>query len=371
MRYFIILFLILFTVPLLISSIYGECKVSDDFSGTTLNTGIWNVVSGSWTQNDRLFGYWSLSDAQSDQGNILLVNSLQPSGDYTFEIDAIVSDVGQHKNNHKLVLYNSPGNKYNIDFVSDTRVFDVGYRIGGNTWQSLVWIDSVPYFNRTPGEVNNAKLVRTGNHFKFFLNDYFIYEFDDTIFGGNVKIGLGCYGNITYDNFCLSTPPNAFSLFSPLNDDSVKTPVTLKWQTSIDPDPNDTVHYDLYLSQSVVFAPESTIVYDSLPDTTFTDSLALKTWNWKVKAYDKWGAVRWSDQSWSFYVYLCGDCNGDGLITVADVVYAINYLFKGGPVLKPLMSGDVNCDSKVTVADAVYLINYLFKGGPKPCQNCP
>lgn len=37
----------------------------------------------------------------------------------------------------------------------------------------------------------------------------------------------------------------------------------------------------------------------------------------------------------------------------------------------PLVSGDVNCDSKVTVADVVYTINYLFKGGPKPCKDCP
>jgi len=32
--------------------------------------------------------------------------------------------------------------------------------------------------------------------------------------------------------------------------------------------------------------------------------------------------------------------------------------------------GDANCDSKVTVSDVVYLINYLFKGGPEPCSSC-
>jgi len=31
-------------------------------------------------------------------------------------------------------------------------------------------------------------------------------------------------------------------------------------------------------------------------------------------------------------------------------------------------NGDVNCDRKVSVSDVVYLINYLFKGGPPPCQ---
>jgi hypothetical protein len=66
---------------------------------------------------------------------------------------------------------------------------------------------------------------------------------------------------------------------------------------------------------------------------------------------------------------ITGDPNGDMFVTVSDVVYLINYLFKGGqpPVHCP-KSGDVNCDGKVTVSDAVYLINYLFKGGSAPCR---
>jgi PKD repeat protein len=68
------------------------------------------------------------------------------------------------------------------------------------------------------------------------------------------------------------------------------------------------------------------------------------------------------------YSFMRGDANGDGKWTVADAVYLINYLFKGGPTPIPLQAGDCNCDGKVSVADVVYLINYLFKGGPAP--NC-
>lgn len=32
--------------------------------------------------------------------------------------------------------------------------------------------------------------------------------------------------------------------------------------------------------------------------------------------------------------------------------------------------GDANCDGKVSVSDVVYLINYLFKGGPVSCSAC-
>ncbi len=62
-----------------------------------------------------------------------------------------------------------------------------------------------------------------------------------------------------------------------------------------------------------------------------------------------------------------GDVDDDGKVNVSDVIYLINYLFKGGPPPIPeLLVGDVNGDGKVTVSDVVYLINYLFKGGPPP-----
>jgi PKD repeat protein len=66
------------------------------------------------------------------------------------------------------------------------------------------------------------------------------------------------------------------------------------------------------------------------------------------------------------YPFIRGDANGDKKLSVSDVIYIINYLFKGGPVPVPIQSADCNCDTKVTVSDVVYLINYLFKGGPAP-----
>jgi hypothetical protein len=62
-----------------------------------------------------------------------------------------------------------------------------------------------------------------------------------------------------------------------------------------------------------------------------------------------------------------GNVNCDGQINVSDVIYIINYLFKGGPSPIPMENGDVNCDGKVNVTDVIYLLNYLFKGGPQPC----
>ncbi len=83
----------------------------------------------------------------------------------------------------------------------------------------------------------------------------------------------------------------------------------------------------------------------------------------RARGYDIYAKV----VDWSWH-NICGDANGDELVDVGDVVYLINYLFKGGPAPIPWEAGDANSDGMVDVGDVVYLINYLFKGGPAPCS---
>jgi hypothetical protein len=64
-----------------------------------------------------------------------------------------------------------------------------------------------------------------------------------------------------------------------------------------------------------------------------------------------------------------GDPNMDGAITSSDVIYMVNYTFKGGPSPLPVLAaGDVNCDGAITSADIISLVNYVFKGGTPPCN---
>jgi len=63
-----------------------------------------------------------------------------------------------------------------------------------------------------------------------------------------------------------------------------------------------------------------------------------------------------------------GDVNNTGTITSSDIIYTVNYVFKGGPLPEggePL--ADVNCTGTVNSSDIIYLVNYVFKGGPLPC----
>ncbi len=66
--------------------------------------------------------------------------------------------------------------------------------------------------------------------------------------------------------------------------------------------------------------------------------------------------------------FLRGDADEDGTVSVSDVIYLIEYLFKGGPApIQVLQVGDADCDGKVTIGDVIYLVNYLFKGWSPPC----
>lgn len=161
-------------------------------------------------------------------------------------------------------------------------------------------------------------------------------------------------------------PPGLFSLLSPGNNASVTNVVVFDWANATDSDAGDTVRYGLYVGTSSNFHPDSTIIRDGLLISNYSDTLNPGVSYWKVKAYDKLGLETWSTQTWRLQVFPKGDANGDGKFTVSDVVYIINYLFKGGPSPNPLLLGDANCDGKLNVSDVIFLINYLFKGGPKP-----
>lgn len=62
-----------------------------------------------------------------------------------------------------------------------------------------------------------------------------------------------------------------------------------------------------------------------------------------------------------------GDVNVSGAINSADIIYMVNFVFKGGapPICSPT-AGDVNCNGVTNSADIIFLVNYVFKGGQAP-----
>jgi hypothetical protein len=221
-------------------------------------------------------------------------------------------------------------------------------------------------------------------------------------------------------------PPEAFSLLSPPDSLSMSTDtIDFDWEDSHDP---DSVLYCLYLSLDSTFTDTlTTVTVDSLEASQCTlilsgqmggsrdysgygsggrrvencvqrmdhrigaipgdsrrtssrfragsESASDVAHYWKVKAYDRLGAERWSDETWEFYLvgpYLCGDCNGDRAVNFADALYVKNYYYQTPPESPaPLGSGDVNLDTRVNFADALYIKNYYYQtppDSPSPCE---
>ncbi len=105
---------------------------------------------------------------------------------------------------------------------------------------------------------------------------------------------------------------------------------------------------------------------------TYTVVAALITTNQGLtNLYDQAaGAVAWA-ADWPFPPpCYCQPGNADGseAVDVGDVVYLVNYIFKGGPPPTPYEScaGDPNGDCKVNIGDPVYLVSHIFRGGPEP-----
>jgi hypothetical protein len=63
-----------------------------------------------------------------------------------------------------------------------------------------------------------------------------------------------------------------------------------------------------------------------------------------------------------------GNVDGQGAITSADIIYLVNYVFKGGVPPDPPQRADINCSDAPTSADVIALVNYVFKSGIKPCS---
>ena len=72
-----------------------------------------------------------------------------------------------------------------------------------------------------------------------------------------------------------------------------------------------------------------------------------------------------------------GDCDGDGDISVVDIIYLIDHTLRSGSPLPadpycPVSNrGDFNCDGYINLIDLVGLINYVYRyPAPGPCDPC-
>ncbi len=65
-----------------------------------------------------------------------------------------------------------------------------------------------------------------------------------------------------------------------------------------------------------------------------------------------------------------GDFDFSGEIDISDLVYAVDFIFTGGPTPIPNeFAGDIECSNATDISDLVYLVDFIFTGGPgSPCN---
>ena len=78
--------------------------------------------------------------------------------------------------------------------------------------------------------------------------------------------------------------------------------------------------------------------------------------------------LNWSEISniYSTAYFLTADINDDGNINILDVMYLINFFYRGGPPPPHMSWADINHDGMINILDGSYLIDYLYRGGPEP-----
>ncbi len=62
--------------------------------------------------------------------------------------------------------------------------------------------------------------------------------------------------------------------------------------------------------------------------------------------------------------WICGDCNGDGKITIGDITMMIDHLFISGVPIEPIERANTNCSTEQpvqpTIGDIIILVDNLF-----------
>ncbi|MGH8003488.1 MAG: hypothetical protein ACRECJ_02030, partial [Limisphaerales bacterium] len=169
----------------------------------------------------------------------------------------------------------------------------------------------------------------------------------------------------------LNEPPSIFSLLSPADSAFTVTKApALDWADATDPDPFDAVSYEVLISPFANF--DSAFTSGGLLTSSYTvqaGALAVRgrLYYWKVRAADNASLNTESSEVFRFTLLKLGDANKDGLLTAADIVLLLGFVFTQDPVDPPEVA-DLNCDGLYGPADIVLALNAVFLAEEPPCD---
>jgi len=141
--------------------------------------------------------------------------------------------------------------------------------------------------------------------------------------------------------------------------DSLASPIGSNWRVN---NPKGSARFSWVASDMVIHNEKAFIVWKDFRDwltyPNFGDSIRTNIYGQLVDVSE-------------IGFYTAGDLNLDGQTNLSDLIWLVNYVFKGGPPPDPeLWIGDVNADCKVNLADIIYYVNFVFKGGAQLKVGC-
>ena len=282
----------------------------------------------------------SVSDVRNDQGKQVSIKWSSFPGN-----DPLVTDFSVFRRRDYLLTLSSP------DFAVDKSLL-LTYPPG--EWD---WLVTIPAFGETLYSVIVPTLkdstISEGMYWSYFFvragTDNPTVYFDSPVDSG-----------YSLDNLSPSPPIGLLAFHKP-------AVTRLIWKKSVSVDFD---YYTLYRDTSSQFQPSPNNKFAFSIDSVFTDSTAQlgEPYYYLVSATDFSGNESNQSNEAMGIRYTVGDANTDGKVSVSDIIYLINYLFRSGSSPRPVEAGNVNCENQVNITDVVYLINYLFKGGKPPCE---
>jgi len=183
-----------------------------------------------------------------------------------------------------------------------------------------------------------------------------------------------CSEQTIVTNYSLLTPTDAV-------DPDVPS-VTVDWQSNVTLSvaplqivPN-TIFMEWYVDGSLAVSGNSSLLIDAAAFDTGQHIVDVHVTDTSSMVRTDPTSLLTASNTWTVQVqpppYKIGDANFDGVVTSADVIFLVNYVFKAGPPPSPFeIAGDLDCSGVITSGDIIDLVNYVFRGGPPPPLDCP
>ena len=193
----------------------------DDFSS---DLSAWIDMRGSdWsiTYNE-LYGNYGISCGSTvcPQGDFILRDEYQPSGNYRASVDFIRTVDASHLDYFQAIgnfaLWQDSNNKISISiggsgwdsWGGQQSQIQVNIQEWDGSWETT--LSETLDYDWDPDEWHTASIEKNGNVYSLFIDGVYLAQYEDTFLNGEGKIGLHTYGSKRLDNFRLETVNTAW-----------------------------------------------------------------------------------------------------------------------------------------------------------------